>query len=67
MRNYKNENYGPNFNSSYFEKRKELRRKAKLSSPIWSSPSTSEDETPEDLFKSFFKTNYYFTEEPIIM
>lgn len=65
MRNYKNENNGSSSYSSYFEKRKEMRRKAKLSSPIWSSPSTSDDESPDDLYKSFFKTNYYFTEEPI--
>jgi len=65
MKNYKNSNNGTNSYSSYIEKRKEIRKKAKLYSPIWSSPSTSDNESPEDLFKSFFKTNYYFKEEPI--
>lgn len=69
MKNYKNSSNdattGSAHYNSYFEKRKELRKKAKLSSPIWSSPSTSEDERPENLFKSFFKSNLYFKEEPI--
>ena len=66
MKNFSNYTNSSNNNyTSYFDKRKELRKKAKLNSPIWSSPSTSENESPEDLYKSFFKTNFYFQEEII--
>lgn len=63
MKNYKNGNITSNSYPSYIEKRKEIRKRARLSSPIWSSPSTSENESPDDLYKSFFKKNLYFNEE----
>ncbi len=63
MKNYKYGNIISNSYPSYIDRRKELRKRAKLSSPVWSSPSTSEDESNEDLYISFFKKNLYFDDE----
>ena len=63
MRTFKSSGVIANYQSNFFEKRKELRRKAKNNYCIWSSPVESDNEDTEELYKSYFKNNLYYKEE----
>ena len=59
MKTFKSSGIISNYHNNYFEKRKELRKKAKNNYSIWVSPVVSDNEDQEDLFKSYFKNNLY--------
>lgn len=63
MKTFRSTGIIANYHKNFFEKRKELRKKAKNNYSIWYSPAESENEEQEDLFKSYFKNNLYYNVE----
>jgi hypothetical protein len=67
MKTFKSNGIIANYHNNYFEKRKEMRKKAKNNYCIWPSNSGEDSDFDkndnEELFKSFFKNNLYYKEE----
>jgi hypothetical protein len=71
MKTFKTTGVIANYHNNYFEKRKEMRKKANKNYCIWPTESPDlevcdnekNNNANEVLFKSFFKNNLYYKEE----